>query len=218
MDRPSYHIAESEKIHVSPGSSSNLFDAETGNPYVFIPDSQNPEVMPFVHSDTKPPSAVSFDFYEDPTPLNESSGVQMARIEVETSWDKTKHYDLHVHHNDKMEFIYNKPSRIPFQVLEKGILRGTALVKIHNAEVLLVPRTTKKIPGSKKYLYEDKHCETIAKGHAACFLSTPYATCAAALHSHVTGQCCGHLRNVKLFVDCHPVETITSDPSNTSRI
>ena len=34
--------------------------------------------MPFVHSDTKPPSAVSFDFYEDPTPLNESSGVQMA--------------------------------------------------------------------------------------------------------------------------------------------
>ena len=147
--------------------------------------------MPFVHSDTKPPSAVSFDFYEDPTPLNESSGVQMARIEVETSWDKTKHYDLHVHHNDKMEFIYNKPSRIPFQVLEKGILRGTALVKIHNAEVLLVPRTTKKIPGSKKYLYEDKHCETLLRS-CSSFMHPRHVL----QHIPMSGQCCVYLRNV----------------------
>tara|TARA_Y100000592_G_C5426564_1_gene296062 strand:- start:593 stop:922 length:330 start_codon:yes stop_codon:yes gene_type:complete len=84
------------------------------------------------------PSAVRFAFYDDPISLQEASGTQMARVEVATSWDVAKHYDLTVKSNGQLEFVYETPTKVPFQVLTKGLLRGTALVRLHNVNVTLV--------------------------------------------------------------------------------
>ena len=140
MDRPSYHVDPQSQIMFAPGSTSHMFDLETARPYRYKPDKDNPEMMAFHHSEewTGAAGAVSFQVYDDFTPLNESSGTQMARVEVEASWDISEHYDLSVKPGGGLEFVYETPAKVPFQVLTKGILRGTAIARIHTANVTIV--------------------------------------------------------------------------------
>ena len=201
MDRPSYHVLPDNEIHLL-GTESNLFDTDTGQAYQYVPDESNPEKMPFSFGDS-PAKPVSFQIYNDRTALSDPSGTQLARIEVKTDWDLEKHYDLR-ENNGVFEFVYNIESKVPFLVLRKGLLRGTALVKIGTKNVTLVPATTKKVAYTGKSLQEPNLCEEIAETHAKCFTegTVAYATCAAALHSASATECCGNLWNKGIIIAC----------------
>jgi len=201
MDRPSYHVLPDNEIHLL-GTKSNLFDTNTGQAYQYIPDESNPGKMPFSYGDS-PPKPVSFQIYNDRTALSDPSGTQLARVEVTTDWDLEKHYDLR-EKNGLFEFVYNIESTVPFLVLKKGVLRGTALVRIGTKNVTLVPSTTRNVAYTGKAEEEPRLCEGIAETHFECFSqgTDKYSTCAAALHSASATECCGNLWNKGIIIGC----------------
>ena len=210
MDRPSYHVDPAHRMDLVQGPSYHLFDTATGLPYAFQPDEVNPEIMAFEYASTHgtKPSPVSFSLFDDPVELHEPSGTQKANVEVEAFWDPTKHYDLSINKaSQKLEFVYNSPTRIPFQVLVNGILRGTALIRLHNSNITLAPSHVKSVASAQTYLQETNECQAIVDGHLACFQDPdiPYSTCTANLHTHGTAQCCGHLYLHNIYVDCHKI-------------
>ena len=202
MDRPSYHVREDQEIHLVSGMEVNLFDTDTGGAYVYVPDEDNPEKMAFTFGDSAAKS-VEFEIYNDRTPLGDPSGTQLARIEVKTAWDPQKHYDLR-EHGGNLEFVYDTESKVPFLVLSKGVLRGTALVKIGTKNVTLVPATTKNVANPGKYTEEPTACQGIADSHERCFSggTGQYAACAAALHSASAVECCGNLFHKGIYFSC----------------
>ena len=136
-----YHTHPDDLMHIAAGSLSNLFDTETGRAYRATLDEANPEVLLFQHTGgARKPSPLLFAMNDDPTPLAEVSGTQMARVQVAADWDKSKYYDL-TSKTGGLEFVYETPSQVPFQILQRGILRGTALVRLGNTSFTMVSKS-----------------------------------------------------------------------------
>ena len=212
-DRPSYHVGPDKTIDLVGGGLVRLYDADTGLPYVYAPDPTNPETMGFATTapagSTEASGDVNLTLFDDPTPVTEATGTQMARVEVTTWWDASKHFDLRIKPsgtNNELEFVYETESKIPYEVLLPGVIRGTGLVRLHNRNVTIVPASVKsKLPTATTRNSEPDDCDAIAETHAACFAdptTTPYAECLAMLHSVAASQCCGHLFEKNIYVDC----------------
>ena len=206
MDRPSYHVPPDQTIDTNSDGMVHFFDTASGNPYVYTPDESNPEIMAFgVGAARASPKPANLTFFDDRTPLNESDGTIMARVEVPTTWDIHRHYDLRAHPTTSaMELVYETPSKLPFLLFEKGKLRGTGLARIGSANVTVVGVDTLNVANPSTKTTEEAGCLQIAQKHQSCFadMNVAYATCTARLHSASTPQCCGHLFDVGIYVAC----------------
>lgn len=205
MDRPSYHVPPDQILHVDHGGLVHIFDTATGNPYVYIPSEANPETMAFQHYLGATAKPANLTFYDDRTLLNAHDGTFMARVEVPTTWDLDRHYDLReIAATGLMELVYETPSKLPFFLYEQGKIRGTGRARLGSANVTIVGVTTASVANPTTKDSEPDRCLAVAASHLACFddMNTAYATCVARLHSASAPQCCGHLYDVGIFVGC----------------